>query len=239
MFRLVLMVFAYLWSVALDTGGADGASGDGSGDDGNNGGQDGNQGDDGSAATEELTDEQIASKYRSGDLLSKEAAQTITDEAINKRFAEEKRKQESAAEMARREEREKAAEKSGEFQTLAKERADRIIEIEGERDTVTSERDSLKGERDKAVKEIKAIVKGEKESGTLPDYLVELLDEFSPFEQLSRIRKYREKYGDTQTVPSIRQREGQIPRGQGGGPEDAKVTDQEAAEARAYMRRNA
>lgn len=242
MFRLVLMVFAYLWSVALDTGGADGASGDGSGDDGNNGGQDGNQGDDGSAATEgeaKLTDEQIAGKYRSGELLTKKSAQAITDEAINKRFAEEKRKQESAAETARREEREKAAEKSGEFQTLAKERADRIIEIEGERDTVTSERDNLKGERDKAVKEIKAIVKGEKESGTLPDYLVELLDEFSPFEQLSRIRKYRQKYGDTQTVPSIRQREGQIPRGQGGGPEDAKVTEQEAAEARAYMRRNA
>lgn len=238
MLKVVLMMFAYLWSVVLDT---DEASGGGSGDDGKNGGQDGNQGDDGSTATEgeaKLTDEQIAGKYRSGELLTKKSAQAITDEAINKRFAEEKRKQESAEETARREEREKAAEQSGEFQTLAKERADKIMELEGERNSLSTERDTLKEEHGEAMKMINETVKTELE--TLPEGFDELLEGRTPLEKLARIRKYRSKYGDTQTVPSIAQsREGRIPRGQGGGVEAAKTTEAEAAEARAYMRRNA
>lgn len=83
------------------------------------------------ATTEELTDEQILEMYKGGDFLTKDQ----TSEVVQKRLAREKSAREAAAEKARQEAEAKALEDQKEYAKLAEQRATKITDVEGERDS--------------------------------------------------------------------------------------------------------
>lgn len=119
----------------------------------------------------------------------KKFSQAELDAIVQDRLAREKKKQDEAAEKARKEAEEAGLLKNQEFQKLAEERAKTIAELEPFKEQLNGANETIeryKGALDKYL---------EAEKKDLPKHVLALLDKLDPVEQMEYIAANREELG--------------------------------------------